>query len=184
MKDVKLTTKFNGNNTAQKIDNKYIISMTDPGYYSSVMINRANFIEDEIFILSFFAKKIDGNVISVGGHSTSYKTHEVYLDGEKQNSKFWNTGIDYPNDNKTHFLQVVLSLNASDHPDRNIYIQPNRREGFRESCDIEISNIEILNLKDKYEISNHFNGQSHIGYLRDDAVLGSENIIDYNWRAL
>ena len=92
--------------------------------------------------------------------------------------------MDFPNDEKIHFVEVVYSKIEIDSSDQHLYIQPNRREQFSLVYELEISKIKILNLNNKYEISNHFNGQSHIGYLRDNAFVGSDEVTDYNWRPL
>ena len=102
------------------------------------------FTEDTEYVLSFKFQKVSGTLTSIAGHSTSFETRNVVINGESF-SQGWTTTHEIEDSEAIQTCVVYLRrYTASENPstDNNLYIQPERSR-YHTSNDITIKYWDI-----------------------------------------
>lgn len=93
-------------------------------------IDGSIFEKGKSYILSFKIKALSitspySAITKIGGHSSSFATNKIILDGNKITDTNFSDGFSVAADTSEHFIKIYLTRNNTDSTDNNLYIQPN-----------------------------------------------------------
>lgn len=118
------------------------------GLISGIVFPQTIFEIGKTYALSFKIIKTSGDILSLSGHSASFKDIEVYLDDELIGNN-WGGGLrnTYPNDNLEHTYKVLLTFTGTA-GDSSFYVQINRDNNYLTEYTAEIYDLKLEKVED------------------------------------
>ena len=118
------------------------------GLISGIVFPQTIFEIGKTYALSFKIIKTSGDILSLSGHSASFKDIEVYLDDELIGNNWVGLRNTYPNDNLEHTYKVLLTFTDTV-GDSSLYVQINRDNNYSTEYTAEIYDLKLEKVEDE-----------------------------------